>query len=257
MRRSRVLEKIRAGQVARICSMGHFLPFYPKHAAQFGFDGIMVDGEHRAWDAREVQSMIAFHHLADVDCLWRPPTLEKSGLYRLLEDGVAGLIIPFVDDAAKAHRLVEAVKFPPLGNRGMDGAGLDVAFTLGTPNYREEANRESCLIGQIETTEALANVETIVATPGIDVLFIGPGALAMRLGTKASIKEPVFHDAQKRVAAAARKHGKAWGRPAFDVEDARILKEEGAQLIVMGNDFVGLYQHLRETQERLDTALGK
>ncbi len=78
MRRSKVLEKIRAGEVARICALGHYMPYFPKLAAHFGYDGIWVDGEHRAFDPREAQAFIAFHHLADIDCIWRTATLEKT-----------------------------------------------------------------------------------------------------------------------------------------------------------------------------------
>src|SRR3990172_4415964 len=113
MRKSKVLAKIRAGKVARICATGHFIPFFPRHAAHFGYDGVWVDAEHRAFDPREVQAFLAYHQLADIDCIWRAATLEKTGLYRLLEDGASGVMIPHVSTPEKAKALVEAVKFPP------------------------------------------------------------------------------------------------------------------------------------------------
>src|SRR3954466_861013 len=125
MRSSRFLRRIREGQVARICGLGSYLPYYPSLAAQAGYDAIWVDGEHRAFDPREIQALIAFHHLADIDCLWRPPTREKAALYRLLEDGATGVIIPHIESAEEARAIVHAIKFPPLGNRGLDGSGLD------------------------------------------------------------------------------------------------------------------------------------
>lgn len=74
--------------------------------------------------AREVEALLAFSHLFDIDIMLRPPTLEKTRLYRYLEDGAAGLMIPHVSTAGKAKMLVDAVKFPPLGDRGLDNAGL-------------------------------------------------------------------------------------------------------------------------------------
>src|SRR5437667_2822377 len=124
MRASKVLRKLRDRQVVRICTTGSFLPFYPKMAAHCGFDAIWVDGEHRVFNAHDAQSFIAYHHLADIDCLWRPATLEKGQLYRLLEDGATGLMIPQVSTPEMARQLVEAVKFPPLGERGLDGSGI-------------------------------------------------------------------------------------------------------------------------------------
>ena len=91
MRKSKVLAKLRAGKVARICCTGSPIAFFPAVAAHYHYDGIWLDGEHRAWEAREIETMLGRHHAADIDCMWRPPTKEKNGLYRLLEDGAADL----------------------------------------------------------------------------------------------------------------------------------------------------------------------
>ena len=79
---------------------------------------------------REVQTLLAYFHLFDIDCMLRAPTLEKTRLYRYLEDGATGLMIPHVSTADKARLLVDAVKFPPLGDRGLDGPGLESDFIL-------------------------------------------------------------------------------------------------------------------------------
>ena len=73
MRKSKVLAKLRKGGFARVCSLGHFLPFFIRHAAQFSFDGIWLDLEHRAMDEREVQSLLAVCHYNDIDSIVRPP----------------------------------------------------------------------------------------------------------------------------------------------------------------------------------------
>src|SRR5471032_1477430 len=128
MRKSRILAKIRAGKVARVYSAGSPVAMLPALAAHFHYDGIWIDGEHRAWEPREVDAMLAQHHAADIDCLWRPSTKEKNLLYRILEDGAAGLMIPHVSTPEQARALVQAVKFPPLGDRGFDGAGRDAGY---------------------------------------------------------------------------------------------------------------------------------
>lgn len=210
IRRSKILAKIRAGQVARVCSLGGFLRYFPRMAAEFRYDGIWVDAEHRVWDSPDISAMLALHHLADIDCLWRPATIEKTGLYRVLEDGAAGLMIPHVSTPQRAQELVQAVKFPPLGDRGLDGAGLDADFLVGKPaDYTDQVNRETFLTVQIETPLALQNVEAIAAVPGVDVLFLGPGDLSLRLGCTPAVADPVIMQAQQRLAAAARQHGKA------------------------------------------------
>jgi 4-hydroxy-2-oxoheptanedioate aldolase len=258
MRRSRVLAKIRAGKVARICSLGHFLPYYPRLAAGSGYDGIWVDGEHRAFDARETQALAAFHHLADIDCVWRAPTLGKTGLYRLLEDGVTGLMIPHVSTAEKARDIVEAAKFPPVGDRGLDGVGLDAGFWPGgTGDYSREANRETFVVVQIETPQALENLEAIAAVPGIDVLFLGPGDLSFRLGCGAGVHDPRMMEVQGRLATLARQHGKAWGRPVDGPEEVKRLEQMGAQFLALGNEFLAVYSGLRAWGAEFDAALGE
>src|SRR6056297_1638887 len=116
MRKSKTLSRIRNGDVVKMCALGHYIPAYVKHAAHFGFDCIWLDLEHRSMDAREVQSLMTFGHLFDIDIMVRVPTLEKTGLYRYLEDGATGIMVPHVSTAEKAQMLVDAVKFPPIGD---------------------------------------------------------------------------------------------------------------------------------------------
>lgn len=256
MRHSKVLAKIRAGQVARVTNTAFYLPFFPKMAAHCGFDGVWMDGEHRPFDPREVQSMLAFHHLADIDCIWRPPTKEKGPLYRLLEDGAAGLMIPHVSTAEQAQQLAQAVKFPPLGDRGLDGSGLDGDFYINLPpTYPQDANRETFLVVQIETPQALENVEAIAAVPGVDVLFLGPGDMSLRLNSSPSVNDPQMMAAQKKVAAAAKKHGKAWGRPVGTAEDAKVIIDLGAQFVVLGSAYFAILRHLQGCQTDFDRLL--
>ena len=179
MRKSKTLAKIRAGKPARMAVLGHSIPSYIHHAAGAGFDVIWLDMEHRTFSETEIAFLLTHFHLADIDCMLRPPTLEKTRLYRYLEDGATGLMIPFVSTAEKARELVAAVKFPPLGDRGLDGGGLDGNYSL--ENYTEDANNETFLVVQIETLEAVKNVDEIAAVPGIGGLFVGPSDMMLRL----------------------------------------------------------------------------
>src|SRR5579862_9103269 len=178
MRQSNILARLRRGECPRVCSLGHFLPFYIRHAAHNGYDGIWLDLEHRSMAEREVQALLHLCHYNNIDCMVRPPTIERGRLYRYLEDGATGFMMPFVSTEETARRLVEAIKFPPLGNRGLDGAGLDGDYYLeggrAGGSYTEDANRETFIVAQIETPEAVANAEAIAAVSGIDCLFVGP-----------------------------------------------------------------------------------
>ena len=104
MRKSKMLQKFRSGGFARVCGLGHYLPFYIRYAAHYKFDGIWLDLEHRAMDAREVQAIIMMCLHNDIDCMVRAPTLERTKLYRYLEDGASRL--PHAPDLRSANGLV-------------------------------------------------------------------------------------------------------------------------------------------------------
>ena len=99
MRKSKTLAKIRSQQTVRMCCLGHYIPAFVKHAAHFGFDCIWLDLEHRYMSDAEVESLLAHSHLFDIDIMVRPATLEKTRLYRYLEDGAAGLIERLMSDS--------------------------------------------------------------------------------------------------------------------------------------------------------------
>lgn len=250
MRRSKVVAKLRGNRFVRMAAMGHVNPAFIRHAAHFGYDGIWLDLEHRTMTEREVQLLLAYAALSDIDVMIRPPTLEKTRLYRYLEDGASGLMIPHVSTPEKARILVEAVKFPPIGDRGFDGAGFDADYALCDPvGYPMEANRETFLVCQIETPEAVRSAEKIAAVEGVDVLFIGPADLSLRLAhdpTGLTLDEAV-----ELVRDACGKHGKKWGITAGTFEELKRRKALGASLVPWGSEFMAILHELERSAREL------
>lgn len=256
MRSSLTRSRLRQNLAARIACMYYPSAMMPRHAAQAGFDAIWLDAEHNTWDRRELQRLIALHHLANIDCLVRTGSRNATELYHLLEDGATGLMIPLVDTPEEAAALVRAVKFPPLGERGLDGASLDNDFYLsGTATYPPAANAETLLILQIESPLAVANADAIAAVPGVDGLFIGPGDLALRLGCPLDWNQPQLTAAEDAVAAAAARHGIAWGRPGGNREQIARIASKGGRLIAHGSDFSALLTMLPTYAQNLQEAL--
>lgn len=236
MRYSKTLARIRNHQTVRMCCLGHYIPFYVKHAAHCGFDCIWLDLEHRNWSDRDVQALLTQSHLHDIDIMVRPATIEKTGLYRYLEDGAAGLMIPHVNTAERAQSLVQAVKYPPLGDRGLDGAGLDADYYLAeTGAFVKHANHETFLVVQIETPQAVQNADEIAAVAGVDGIFIGPGDLGLRLNLDPS--NLPLEAAIEHVAGACRRHGKAWGMPVGTPDLLKQRQKQGGQLLNHGGEF--------------------
>jgi 4-hydroxy-2-oxoheptanedioate aldolase len=256
MRKSKMLEKFRSGRFARVCSMGHFLPFYVRYAAHFKFDGIWFDLEHRTMSDREVQAILAMCHAADIDCMVRPPTLERTKLYRYLEDGASGFLVPLISTPEMAYDLVQAAKFPPIGNRGMDGAGLDADFGIAAwgegMDFAADANRETFILPQIETLEAVANADAIASIEGIDGLFLGPADLQLRIAA-ATGSTLTFEKAVETVAEACEKHKKVWGIAVGSLEQLKRYQAMGAQIVPWGGDF-SLMSVLDARSKELDSA---
>ncbi len=256
MRTSLARSRLRQGLPVRIACQYYPTAMMPAHAAKAGYDAIWLDGEHNTWDRRELQRMIALHHLANIDCIVRTGSRNATDLYHLLEDGATGLMIPLVHTPEDAAALAQAVKFYPVGQRGLDGASLDNDFYLqGTAAYPAAANEQTLLILQIESAEGLANIDAIAATKGVDGLFIGPGDLALRLGCPLDWKHPKMMAAQASIAAAAARHGVAWGRPSGTAEDIAAIAKLGARLIAHGSDFSGIAQVMANGGRTLAEAL--
>ena len=245
MRKSKTLARIRKNQAVRMCCLGHYMPFFIKHAAHAGFDCIWLDLEHRNFSDLEVRSLLIQSHLHDIDIMVRPATTEKTELYRYLEDGAAGLMIPLVNTAEKARMLVDAVKFPPLGERGLDGAGLDSDYYLSdTAEFVKHANQETFLVVQIETPEAVKNIDTIATIPGVDGVFVGPSDLGLRL--RLDPQDMTLESAYETVAASCKRHGKAWGCPAGTPEVLKKRRQQGGQLVNHGGDFGAIMNMFKE-----------
>ena len=250
MRKSKFRARVRAGEPVRLAVLGHFIPAFVRHAAHFGYDAIWVDCEHRNMDPREIQSLLAHFHLFDIDCLLRVTTREKASLYRYLEDGAAGLMIPHVTTADEARHLVNAVKFPPLGDRGFDGAGLDSDYLLDGNNRLDEYNDETYLVVQIESPQAVENADAIAAVDGVDAMFVGTGDLGLRL--QRTETDLTLEQCLARVAAAAEKHGKTWGAPAGSQQHIGQLHDLGARLIAYGGEFRAMMEALRTAANELE-----
>jgi 2-dehydro-3-deoxyglucarate aldolase/4-hydroxy-2-oxoheptanedioate aldolase len=137
---------------------------------------------------------------------WNDPVLIK----KMLDAGAQTLMVPFVQTKAEAARAVAACRYPPTGTRGI--AAVHRASRYGRDaDYLRSANDEICVILQLETRSAIADMAEIAAVPGVDALFIGPGDLAGDMGELGRIAAAPVQDALRDAAAAARACGKPLG----------------------------------------------
>jgi 4-hydroxy-2-oxoheptanedioate aldolase len=242
MRTSLIRSRLREGRVVRFISLMYPTDVLPSHAARAGFDGVLLDNEHASWDRREIQRMLALHHAAGIDCIIRPASRNAPDLYHLLEDGATGFLFQMVNSAEEAEALVKALKFPPLGERGLSAPAFDSGYTWGDSviDYMRAANEQTVIAAMIETPQAVACIDEIAAVRGIDALFMGPADLSLRLGCFDRWDDPPMREAHARMAAAAARNGIAWGRPGRSAADIRTLVDAGARFILRGGDYAAV-----------------
>ena len=209
-------------------------PYSTEVCAGAGFDWLLVDGEHSPNDLRSILSQLhviagyASHPVA------RIPVGETALIKQYLDLGVQSLLVPMVDTPEQARALVQACRYPPDGVRGM--AGTRAARWGRYPNYGKEANAQICLLVQVETRLALSNLDAIVATEGVDGVFIGPADLSASLGHVGNPGNPevqqAIEDTIRRVCGA----GKAAGILTADTTLARRYLDLGATFVAVGLD---------------------
>jgi len=203
--------------------------------AMAGFDWLLADLEHGAGGEEALVGQVLAAAAHDVPLFVRVESVERIRVGRVLDLGAAGVMIPRVEDASQAARIARWARYPPDGERGV--ATYNRACGFGArPEALLTANDRVAVVLQIETSGALADVEEIAATPGVDALFVGPRDLSQALGVPGDFDAPVYREAIDRVAAAAAAHGIAAGILAKDREAADRYAALGYRLLAVGSD---------------------
>ena len=258
MRNSKVLRKLNSGQVARTVCVYNPISLIPQYASENGYDGIWLESEHNFWNPIDIKNFLINSHAHDIDCIIRPSSLrERTPIGKLLDNGATGLLIPLVNTAEEAKSIVENAKFHPVGDRGVDGGCLDGDYyrNFNLKEYTDHYNRETVIAVQIETPQAVDNIEEIAAVNGLDVLFVGPSDLSMRLGCPSDLKDPRYLEAQEKVSNSAEKNGLAWGRPTTGGDDLKGLIDAGARFLNYGGDMGAIIQSFERWDKEFENAL--
>lgn len=246
LRPSRILGQIRAGNYPSILKINLSEPRVIEIAGLSGVDAVWLCTEHVPNDWVGLENQIRAARLHDIDSLVRVSRGSYSDYIRPLEAGATGIIVPHVTTAAEARQIVQWVRFHPLGRRALDGGNIDGQFChVPMADYLEHSNTERIVLLQIESPEALANVEEIAAVPGYDGLLFGPGDFSHLIGKAGQLDDPEVVAARQRVAAAATAHGKFTMTAGFIAPFATLVSE-GYRLFGIGADVVGLGSYIKD-----------
>ncbi len=200
-----------------------------------GFDWILVDTEHAPNELPLVFSQLQALAGGTAVPVVRPAWNDVVLIKRFLDIGAQNLLIPYVQNAAEARTAVAATRYPPSGVRGV--AVLHRANQYGrVKDYLQRIHDELCVIVQIETRVALAEIEAIAALDGVDGLFIGPSDLAASLGHLGNSNHPEVRAAIEEAGRRICKTGKAAGILAPIEADARHWLDQGYTFVAVGSD---------------------
>ena len=220
--------------------------------AAAGFDFFVLDTEHGSADMETVQRLSRAGRSAGIAPLVRVTEVSYALIARALDAGALGLMVPHVETAADAREIVRCAKYPPLGERGF---GLRSAVTgyarVSVPEAIAWSNAETMLMAQVESQRCLDNLDDIAATPGLDVLLIGPTDLSIALGVPGQLLHPAMQEAYRHVAATAQRHGIAAGIHPSDLAVVEHGRAIGMRCLMYSSEIRLLLGAARQAVEAL------
>lgn len=256
MRRSRVLEKLRRGEVVNSIKVNSESSRVVELFGMMGFDCVWLDNEHVASDWETIEKQILAAKVYDMDCMVRVSRGGYSDYVRPLELDATGIMVPHVMSKQDAEYVVRTTRFHPIGRRPCDGGNADGAYcNIDFVEYLRQANHNRFVMIQIEDPEPLAELDAICALPGIDVIFFGPGDFSHGIGAPGQWEHPKLLEARKRVAETAHRHGKIPGT----VGSPGALKDliaMGYRYFNIGADVVAISQYARTLMEEFKKVTG-
>lgn len=226
--------------LAREWLTGTFLnlgsPMTVEIAGLAGFDWILIDHEHGPGGEDTLLHQLHAAAATPAFPVVRIAQNETPRFKRVLDMGALGVMVPYVSTAAETQAAVSAMRYPPHGVRGVAKFNRGAGFGGDFEEYYLHSHERLLTVIQIETLEAIRNIDAIAAVDGADVLFVGPTDLSYNMGIRDQLESETFVAVLKQVADAARRHGKAAGILVHNPALVPRLRELGYTFTALGSD---------------------
>jgi 2-dehydro-3-deoxyglucarate aldolase len=220
--------------------------------AHAGFDWLAVDMEHSAITLNQAQELVRTIELSGVCPLVRIGENNAAAIKRVMDTGAHGVIVPMVNCRSDAERAVGAVKYPPIGTRGV-GLARAQGYGFSFPRYSGRINKESVVVVQVEHIDAVENLESILSVDGVDASIIGPYDLSGSIGCPGEFDHPAVKRAISRYERVCAKMRKPMGFHVVspDVRLAARYRKKGYSFLAVGIDTLYLGTFARRTRDEL------
>lgn len=215
-------------------------PFTAEIMARAGFDWLLIDMEHGPGDILTLISLLQAMNGTAVTPLVRAPWNDFVVIKRILDTGVCGLLVPYVNTGEEAQAAVRACRYPPQGIRGVAGSPRAQGYGQNVKAYLERANDEILLLIAVETPLAVENLGDMLSVDGVDGVFIGPMDLATNMGYLGNPGHQRVQDTIGKVEEYVLGAGKVLSTISGSWEQAQQLYEKGYQMVTLMADGVSL-----------------
>jgi 2-keto-3-deoxy-L-rhamnonate aldolase RhmA len=252
MRDNRTKQIIRAGGLALGVSMTIADPFVAEVIGAAGFDFVLIDTEHAPIAVDQLQMLLIALRTSGSTVFVRPAANDAALIKQILDLGAEGVVVPEVNDAAACAAAVAATRYPPLGRRGF-GPRRAARLEGGRPAYIARADDEVAALVMIESAEAVACLDDLLQTPGLDGVMVGPADLAVSMGHLDDFSHPDIRATIAEVRAACRRHSVPFGIFAATEQAARLWAAEGAGFMTIGADTQFLDQGIAKSRALADS----
>jgi 2-keto-3-deoxy-L-rhamnonate aldolase RhmA len=249
-------QRIQSGETVHGCwiSLGSLIS--AEIVGRAGFDWVLIDLEHGAGNTGTMLHQLQVLAGTGATAIVRTDERSRSKVQRILDGGAEGIMFPQMQTSAEALQAVQFMYYPPRGIRGM--AKVIRANGFGTNVQGYVAGIENTVLGiiQIETREALEDIDAIAATQGVDVLFVGPNDLSLALGVYAQYEHPDYINAMKTVATAAKNNNKVAGVLLQDLREYEMYSDLGFRFLASGADASFVAKGAGETIKHMNDKRG-
>jgi len=227
-------------------------PAVPRILADAGFDFIVIDAEHGTYTIESVAALIASARASGIAPLVRVPEITRTNVLRALEAGAAGIVAPMIRDRSDVDELYRLVKYPPQGERGTCVGTAHTDYRSSDPaSYMQEANANVLVVGQIETREALENLDDVLSSGKLDVAFLGPFDLSVSLGKPGDQNTEQFDAAIELILDRCRAHNVVPGAFVVDPATGKRWIERGFRMLACSGELFMLAEKARQIVEEL------
>lgn len=233
MIKNKAKEKILNGGTAYGVFCMLYAPAIVELIGHLGFDFILIDGEHSPMTTESCEHMVRAADSVGLTPYIRVAVNIRQNILRYLDIGSAGVQLPMINSRAEAEAVVEAVKYRPQGKRGLAGVRVaDYGLTMPLNEYTQKANQETLVAIQIETLEAVNNLDEILKVDGVDIFFVGPNDLSCAMGYTGQVNHPEVQAMIEKLAKRIQDAGRIAGTVAYNNEALIKAKERGFRFIV-------------------------